>query len=154
MFNKKLVFIAACSGMFLFGIVLTTLGAILPSIMDKFQINKIDAGSLMSFLSIGILISSMIFGPIADRHVEYCQQVAARLRDAGMRVEVDDSTERMQNKIRKAQGQKVPYMLVVGGREQEERSVSIRVRTGEKSDLPLSDAAAMILEKIASKSMP
>lgn len=63
-----MVFIAACSGMFIFGIILTTLGAILPSVMDKFQIDKINAGSLMSFLSIGILISSMIFGPIADRY--------------------------------------------------------------------------------------
>lgn len=68
MYNKKMVFIAACSGMFIFGIILTTLGAILPSVMDKFQIDKINAGSLMSFLSIGILISSMIFGPIADRY--------------------------------------------------------------------------------------
>jgi FHS family glucose/mannose:H+ symporter-like MFS transporter len=63
-----MVFIAACSGMFIFGIIMTTLGAILPSVMDEFQIDKINAGSLMSFLSIGILISSMIFGPIADRY--------------------------------------------------------------------------------------
>jgi FHS family glucose/mannose:H+ symporter-like MFS transporter len=68
MYNKKMVFIAACSGMFIFGIIMTTLGAILPSVMDEFQIDKINAGSLMSFLSIGILISSMIFGPIADRY--------------------------------------------------------------------------------------
>ena len=63
-----MVFVAACAGMFIVGIVLTTLGAILPSVMDKFQIDKIDAGSLMSLLSIGILISSMLFGPIADRY--------------------------------------------------------------------------------------
>jgi len=68
MYNKKMVFVAACAGMFIVGIVLTTLGAILPSVMDKFQIDKIDAGSLMSLLSIGILISSMLFGPIADRY--------------------------------------------------------------------------------------
>ncbi len=69
--------------------------------------------------------------PIADRHVEYCQQVASRLLDAGIRAEVDDSSERMGNKIRKAQGQKIPYMLVVGDREQEAGAVALRMRSGE-----------------------
>ncbi|MEX1158866.1 MAG: His/Gly/Thr/Pro-type tRNA ligase C-terminal domain-containing protein, partial [Thermomicrobiales bacterium] len=51
--------------------------------------------------------------PIADRHVEYAEQVGARLREAGLRVEVDAGGDRMQNKIRQAQNMKVPYMLVV-----------------------------------------
>ena len=54
--------------------------------------------------------------PIADRHNEYAEQVAERLRDAGFRVEVDDRSERMNQKIRQAQLQKTPYMLVVGDR--------------------------------------
>ena len=69
--------------------------------------------------------------PIADRHVEYARQVEKRLLAEGMRVKVDDGTERMQNKIRKAQGMKIPYMLVVGDKEREADAVSLRLRTGE-----------------------
>ncbi len=69
--------------------------------------------------------------PIADRHNEFAQQVAARLRAEGVRVSVDDSAERMQNKIRKAQGQKIPYMLVIGDKERDADAVAVRLRTGE-----------------------
>lgn len=69
--------------------------------------------------------------PIADRHVEYARQVEKCLTAEGMRVKVDDGTERMQNKIRKAQGMKIPYMLVVGDKEREADAVSLRLRTGE-----------------------
>jgi threonyl-tRNA synthetase len=69
--------------------------------------------------------------PIADRHAGYCRQVAEQLKAAGLRVEVDDSSDRMGNKIRKAQEQKVPYMLVVGDREVENGQVAVRLRTGE-----------------------
>jgi threonyl-tRNA synthetase len=69
--------------------------------------------------------------PIADRHVEYAEQVGGRLRDAGMRVEVDTGGERMQNKIRQAQTQKVPYMLVVGDKEIEAGAVAVRLRSGD-----------------------
>ncbi|MEO7705515.1 MAG: threonine--tRNA ligase [Thermoflexales bacterium] len=69
--------------------------------------------------------------PIADRHVEFARQVEKRLVAEGMRVKVDDGTERMQNKIRKAQGMKIPYMLVVGDKEREADAVSLRLRTGE-----------------------
>jgi len=70
--------------------------------------------------------------PIADRHVEYAYEVAAKLRAAGLRAEVDDSGDRMQAKIRDAQMQKVPYMLVVGDREVEAGQVNLRRRDGEK----------------------
>jgi threonyl-tRNA synthetase len=69
--------------------------------------------------------------PIADRHVEYCKQVAERLKKAGLRVQIDAGTERMQAKIRNAQLQKIPYMLVAGDREQENGAVSVRLRSGE-----------------------
>ncbi len=69
--------------------------------------------------------------PIADRHVPYCQQVAQELRRAGLRVEVDDSSARMNAKIRTAQKQKVPYMLVVGDKEVESEQVAVRLRSGE-----------------------
>jgi len=69
--------------------------------------------------------------PISDRHVEYCIAVQARLKKAGMRVELDQSEDRMNAKIRKAQMQKIPFMLVVGDREQEGNAVAVRLRSGE-----------------------
>ena len=68
--------------------------------------------------------------PIADKHVEYARSVAGQLRAAGLRVEVNDSGERMQAKIRDAQMQKVPYMLVIGNREMEAGQVNLRMRDG------------------------
>ena len=69
--------------------------------------------------------------PIADRHVEYANTVAGQLRAAGLRVDVDARSERMQAKIRDAQLQKVPYMLVVGDREAEAGEAAVRLRSGE-----------------------
>jgi threonyl-tRNA synthetase len=69
--------------------------------------------------------------PITDKQAEYAAQVEQKLRDAGIRVEVDSSRDRMQAKIRNAQLQKVPYMLVVGGREAEANAVAVRLRSGE-----------------------
>ncbi len=69
--------------------------------------------------------------PIADRHVDYAGQVSADLRAAGVRVEVDDSSDRMNKKIRNAQLQKIPFMLVVGDKEAETNSVAVRTRDNE-----------------------
>ena len=71
--------------------------------------------------------------PIADRHIEYAEAVKTGLAEAGFRVEVDGRSERMNLKIRNAQMQKIPYMLVVGDREQEDSAVSVRHR--EEGDL-------------------
>jgi threonyl-tRNA synthetase len=70
--------------------------------------------------------------PIADRHNDAAFQLAAVLGEKGIRVEVDDSGNRMQNKIRLAQEQKVPYMLVLGDREIEARTAAPRTRAGEQ----------------------
>jgi threonyl-tRNA synthetase len=70
--------------------------------------------------------------PIADRHIEPAEELAGVLGAKGLRVEVDDSDSRMQNKIRLAQEQKVPYMLVLGDREIEARSATVRPRGAEK----------------------
>ena len=80
--------------------------------------------------------------PIADRHQPYADEVAKTLREAGFRVEVDARSERMNAKIRHAQLQKVPYMLVAGDREVEAGTVAVRVRTGE--DLGALPLAAFI----------
>jgi threonyl-tRNA synthetase len=69
--------------------------------------------------------------PIADRHLEYAARVSGELKAAGLRVEVDDRGERMNSKIRDAQNQKIPYMLVIGDKEQEENLVALRLRNGE-----------------------
>ena len=71
--------------------------------------------------------------PIADRHLEYAESVRAALVEAGLRAEVDDRSERMQLKLRDAQEQKVPVMVVVGDRDAEAGAVSPRLRTGESS---------------------
>ena len=84
----------------------------------------------------------MIVIPIADRHLEYANYVADQLREQHFRVEVDARAERMNAKIRDAQLQKIPYMLVVGDKEEEAKAVAVRLRTGE-------DLKAMPLEKFS-----
>jgi threonyl-tRNA synthetase len=69
--------------------------------------------------------------PVSDRNLGYAEEVAGELTAAGFRTEIDGRSERMNAKIRDAQLQKVPYMLVVGGREKEAHGVSVRLRTGE-----------------------
>jgi threonyl-tRNA synthetase len=68
--------------------------------------------------------------PIADRHLEYARGVRDRLQAAGLRADLDDRQEKIGYKIREAQLQKVPYMLVVGDREAAEGTVSVRERSG------------------------
>ncbi len=90
--------------------------------------------------------------PIADRHVEYANQVAARLKEAGLRAEVDDTSDRMGNKIRKAQEQKTPYMLVVGDKEAEAGTVAVRLRTNENlGPKPIEEFIAMAQAAVAEK---
>jgi len=90
--------------------------------------------------------------PIADRHNAYARQVAARLRAAGLRVEVDDSSDRMQAKIRNAQLEKVPYMLIIGDREMERQAVAVRLRNGQDlGPQPLADFIALAQAAIAEK---
>ncbi len=90
--------------------------------------------------------------PIADRHLEYARQVASQLRQANVRVEVDDSGDRMQAKIRKAQLQKVPYMLVIGDREQESSAVAVRLRTEKDlGAIPVGDFIQRVQKATADK---
>jgi len=69
--------------------------------------------------------------PIADRHTDYTKEIAERMKRTGIRATVDGSSERMNAKIRNAQLQKIPYMLVIGDREQEAGTVAVRLRTGD-----------------------
>ena len=90
--------------------------------------------------------------PIAERHAKYAKQVEARLKEAGIRAHSDLRNERMNAKIRDAQMQKVPYMLVVGDREAKAGAAAVRLRSGEDlKALPLEDVVARIAEEVEAK---
>jgi threonyl-tRNA synthetase len=87
--------------------------------------------------------------PIADAHVAYLSKVADRLREQGIRVEVDASDDRMQKKIRTAQRQKVPYMLIAGDADVAAGAVSFRYRDGvQKNGVPVDEAVAEIVAAV------
>ena len=90
--------------------------------------------------------------PITEAHVSYLQEVAAQLRGHGIRVEVDASDDRMQKKIRTAQKQKVPFMLLAGDEDVARGAVSFRYRSGEqKNGVPVAEAVAEIVAAVASR---
>jgi threonyl-tRNA synthetase len=92
--------------------------------------------------------------PITDRHIEYARRVAAELSAAGIRVEVDDSGNRMGAKIRDAQLQKVPYMLIIGDREMESESVAVRTREEEdRGAMPVAAFKEHALRLITTRSL-
>ncbi|HEX2622906.1 MAG TPA: His/Gly/Thr/Pro-type tRNA ligase C-terminal domain-containing protein, partial [Phototrophicaceae bacterium] len=69
--------------------------------------------------------------PVTDDQIDYCKAIASKLKAAQIRAEVDTGSNRMAYKIRQAQEQKIPYMLVIGKREVESGQVSVRLRTGD-----------------------
>jgi threonyl-tRNA synthetase len=92
--------------------------------------------------------------PIADRHSDYALQVRDRLQAAGLRVQVDLRGERMNAKVRDAQLQKVPYMLVVGDKEQESDGVALRLRTNENiGPMSLDQFISIAVQQNASHSL-
>jgi threonyl-tRNA synthetase len=85
--------------------------------------------------------------PVTDEEVPYLEDVAAQLQARGVRVEVDTSDDRMQKKIRTAQHQKVPYMLIAGGTDAEAGAVSFRYRDGsQRNGIPVAEAIAEIVD--------
>ena len=131
--------------------------------MTPVVIHRVIYGSLERF--IGILIEHFAGAlplwiapvqarliPIADRHVAYCRKVAGQLDAAGLRSEVDDSQNRMNAKIRTAQIDKIPYILVVGDREQEAGTVAVRLRTKENlGALALNRVIERMTDAVAAK---
>ena len=97
--------------------------------------------------------------PIADRHNDYAEEVRNLLFDAdvptgtgGLRVEVDTSTERMQKKIRNAQLEKIPYILVVGDKEAETRTVAVRLRNGtDLGAMPIAEVIARMRDEVVNR---
>jgi len=127
-------------------------------------IHRAMYGSLERFL--GVLIEHLsgafplwmapvqaVVVPIADRHIDFCNEVGAKLNAAGIRVKVDDSNDRMNAKIRQAQLQKVPYMIVAGDQEIEAGTVAVRTRTGENLDpMTVDEVVEKFVTQIANRS--
>ena len=127
-------------------------------------IHRAMLGSLERFL--GVLIEHLsgafpmwlapvqaVIVPIADRHNEFCFEVGKRISEAGFRVEVNDSNDRMNAKIRQAQLQKIPYMLVAGDREVEAQSLSVRTRSGDNLDpMSIDQVIERFIKQVADRS--
>jgi len=128
-----------------------------------YMIHRALLGSLERFL--GVLIEhyggalpvwlapvQAVVVPIADRHNDYARRVEAHLREQGLRAEADTRSERMNLKIREAQLQKVPYMLVVGDAEMAGEKVALRLRSGEnRGPLPLEEFLRLACEDVAAR---
>jgi threonyl-tRNA synthetase len=92
--------------------------------------------------------------PVADRHLEYGANLARELKEAGIRVEVADQSATMNHKIRQAQLEKVPYMLIVGDKEEAAGTISVRGRGGEQqNNISFSDFKKVISQVIANREM-
>ena len=90
--------------------------------------------------------------PVTDRAAQYANQVSKALDQAGFRVEVDHRNEKIGKKIREATMEKVPYMLVVGDRDVENNTVSVRHRTGEDlGAMSLTDFSALLANEVDNK---
>jgi len=125
-----------------------------------FMIHRALVGSMERFM--GVLIEhhagafpvwlapvQAVLIPIADRHLGFANEVAEQLKKAGFRVEVDSRSERMNAKIRDAQLQKVPYMLIVGDREAKAGAVSVRLRSEEDvGAIPVQDFISRISAEV------
>ena len=91
--------------------------------------------------------------PISDeKHGEYGRQVQARMQEAGLRADLDASKDRMQAKIRRAQLQKIPYMLIIGDKELAADAVAVRLRSGEDlGAIPVSSIVERLREEVATR---
>ena len=127
------------------------------------MIHRVAFGSIERF--IGILIEHFAGAfptwlapvqvkviPISDKHLEYGTKVLDALKAAGIRAEIDTRAEKMGYKIREAQLHKIPYMLVVGGKEEENQAVSVRSRfKGDEGQMSLDDFICAIRKEIETK---
>ena len=92
--------------------------------------------------------------PITDKQLEYAQQIYSALQKNNIRVEIDDKAETMQNKIRSATAEKIPYMIIIGGREVEQHCISVRQRDGQDlGTMPIDQFLNEILNQITTKNL-
>jgi threonyl-tRNA synthetase len=125
------------------------------------MIHRVVFGSIERF--IGILIEHFagafplwlapmqaVVLPISERQLAYAKEVGQKLKNAGLRVEVDERSEKIGYKIREAQLKKVPYMLVVGDKEAEAQAVSVRERSGaDKGAMPVMQFIEKALDEVS-----
>lgn len=96
--------------------------------------------------------TQVIVMPIIDKQADYCAEVCKKLRDNGFRVELDDRNEKIGYRIREAQLEKVPYMLVAGDKEMENGHINVRCRKdGESKDMSVDEFIAMLKEEVETK---
>ncbi len=129
-----------------------------------YMIHRATLGSVERFLGVYLEHTQGVFPtwlspvqativPISEKHNDYGQKILEQLKEAGIRVELDDRGETMQSKIRDAQVLKVPYMLVVGDKELESESVAVRTRSGENlGAIKIDQFLDQIKQEIESKS--
>jgi threonyl-tRNA synthetase len=129
-------------------------------------IHRAPFGSMERFLSILIehfagdfplWLSPLQFKilPISDDFVPYCKEILEKLKAKGMRAELDDRSEKIGAKIRDAENSKIPYMLIVGAKETENQSVSVRRhKSGDIGTLPLSEFILQAEQEVANKALP
>jgi len=87
--------------------------------------------------------------PVAERHTDYLYELAKKLKAKGIRIEIDDADDRMQKKIRNAQTQKIPFMLIAGDQDIEANAVSFRYRSGDQDNaVPVDEAIQRIVEAV------
>ncbi len=99
-------------------------------------------------------VQAVVLPISTDKHGEYADSVYKQLKDAGFRVEVDDASETLGNRIRKAQEQKIPYMLVMGDKEMQNGSVNVRLRSGENlGELKIDEFSKRMNAKVSSKAL-
>jgi threonyl-tRNA synthetase len=92
--------------------------------------------------------------PVSGKFEEYAKKVTQQIKDAGFRVHLDDRNEKLQAKIRDAQMQKVPYMLIIGGKEAEAGTVSVRHRAkGDLGPRPLDQFIADLRQEVDSRAV-
>jgi len=92
--------------------------------------------------------------PISEKHLEYASELKNKMANMGLRIELDDRNEKIGYKIREAQLQKIPYMLVIGDKEQETGTVAVRSRKeGDKGTMSLDEVCDMIKEEIINKTI-
>ena len=129
------------------------------------RIHRVAFGSIERF--IGILIEHFAGAfptwlapvqvkvlPISDKYMDYAEKVVNELKEAGIRVEIDTRAEKIGYKIREARLQKIPYMLVVGAKEEEEGKVSVRSRyLGDEGMKDLGEFISFIKEEIKNKTI-
>jgi threonyl-tRNA synthetase len=90
--------------------------------------------------------------PVADTFTDYLHDVVKQMKSAGIRAEVDSSDDRMQKKVRNAQMQKIPYMIIAGEEDMNAGAVSFRYRNGDqKNGIPIAEAIAEILATVSKR---